>query len=33
MPTIGSFSAMPPVDPKKDALPNVNTPPSLATSQ
>jgi hypothetical protein len=33
MPTIGLFSARPPVEPQNWALPKVNTPPSDATSQ
>ena len=33
MPTIGAFSALPPIEPWKCASPKVNTPPSEATSQ
>ena len=33
MPTIGRFSRMPPVEPKKPALPKLKMPPSEATSQ
>jgi hypothetical protein len=33
MPTIGWFSVMLPVDPKKRASPKAKMPPSLATIQ
>src|SRR5204863_208158 len=33
MATIGWLSTVPPIDPAKRALPNVNTPPSRATNQ
>ena len=33
MPTMGLFSAMPPMDPKKPASPKLKIPPSEATSQ
>jgi hypothetical protein len=33
MATIGSFNRIDPAEPKNPASPNVNTPPSRATSQ
>ena len=33
MPTTGAFSALPPMEPKNEAVPRAKTPPSLATAQ
>lgn len=33
MPTTGAFIGVPPIDPSKGALPNENTPPSVAANQ